>query len=670
MNRTLRLNWRRSAEDIAKRTTAYLSWQDELVQSICDMQQDDVGFEQVKQLAYLDAKIARESIEVVLPAFCASNDPAVRSASMEAKTKLLSMWQSRAQNRKLYDKLKNVTCPAGAGPQDQRLLNVMFKQFEKNGAALSEELNGKVTALREEQAQLCGEFEQTINECTDSVKLSESEVKDLSPSQVSKLSTTEQGQLEVGLKFPEVFPLLTTIKDEGVRRKLDVARLSRCPDNLNRLSKLLKIRHEAATMLGYGSHADYMMDGRLAKSSESVREFLTSTLDLLRSKAQAQVETLAAFKAQLMAEEDGVTAGVKPWDVHFLTKKQKEELYSYDDVAVSEYFPLPHVLQGIFDMYSELLGVEFEELDDDVWDESVRMFQVTDQATKEVLGYFFLDLFPRDGKYSHQCVLPITPCFVDEDGTKHLPAVAMVGNFPKPTEDQPQPLLRHTQVETLFHEFGHVMHGVCTNSKYSLFSWAWSAVPWPGGVEYDFLETPSMMFQNWVWEVPVLQMLSSHVETKLKLPTELAEKVISARQHNKAWAESRYMALALVDLELHSSDVHADTAMELYNKYMKQYGLLDIPDDDTAHFLSTFYHLVMGYDAGYYSYAWSEAYSDDLCLEFKTSDQGLLNPVLGRRFRDCILEPGATVAGTDMIRRFLGREPSTDPFIKRLLSDS
>jgi len=287
--------------------------------------------------------------------------------------------------------------------------------------------------------------------------------------------------------------------------------------------------------------------------------------------------------------------------------------------------------------------------------------------SSDILGYFYLDLFPRPGKYSHQCVYPLRPSYHCGD-SRVRPACANIGNLTPNKEGKPS-MLPFSQVVTFFHEFGHVMHCVLTKSKHSIQAWAWSAVPWPGGVEQDFLEVPSMMLENFVWQPEILRRLSKSKEG-FPLPEATIDALCRSRFVMDSYSTTKYLSMSLYDIKVHSGSEpflykgNEYDAVSLYDAMVtNNTGVASIPG---AFPVASWFHLMMGYDAGYYSYIWSEAFAADLFSEFEKMETGIVDNELGERYRDAILSPCAMYDGETMLRSFLGRQPSKDAFVNRM----
>jgi thimet oligopeptidase len=290
------------------------------------------------------------------------------------------------------------------------------------------------------------------------------------------------------------------------------------------------------------------------------------------------MKQLSELKREMNPEE----GELQTWDMMYYMREYKARFAGIDDAVLRQYFPLEHVKQTILSIYEKLLGLKFmQEKDVEVWHDDVECYSVFDAATDELQGYFYLDLFPRPGKYSHQCVYPLRPSYILENGERVLPACVNLGNLTAPRPGSPS-LLLFREVETFFHEFGHVMHCVLTNSKHSLHAFSWSAVPWPGGVEQDFLEIPSMMLENFVWQPEVLKLLSHNIADGSRLPDATIKALNESRSLMTGYTKTKYLAMAMYDLHVHCSasapyrlDGECHDVTSLFNVMMKKYTGID-----------------------------------------------------------------------------------------------
>ena len=357
-------------------------------------------------------------------------------------------------------------------------------------------------------------------------------------------------------------------------------------------------------------------------------------------------------KLQELMDEDLGGEQLQPWDWQFYDTMQRKRDYGVDDNEVAEYFPLDAVVTGMFDICSEMFGIEFREVaDPNAWHPDVNVYEISDQESGRAIGHYYADLHPRPGKYGHAACWRLRPGFQDVDGYR-MPVSAVAANFTKPTADSPS-LLKHNEADTLFHEFGHVLHNLLTEVATPRFSGTQT--------ERDFVEAPSQIMENWMWEPEVLGRFARHYETGEAIPASLVDKMVAARNQNVGLKTLRQVFYGTYDLAMHGGDAPMD-AVEAYDAFVH---LTLVPPHTGTHFGASFGHMMSdGYTAGYYGYLWSNVYGDDMFSIFE--DEGVLNPDVGMRYRGAILAKGGTMDGLDLLRGFLGRKPSPAAFLRKI----
>ena len=534
---------------------------------------------------------------------------------------------------------------------DRRLLEFQLRDFRRNGMELDAELRGHAQELMERLVTLGTRFRRNIDEYEDHIIVDRKGLAGLPESYIERLERVEDDdgdpRWKVGLDYPELHPFLENADDGALRRALGVKSYHRGGEqNVRILEEAIAVRDEAARLLGYESWAAYKLEVKMARDAARVSEFLDDLVARVRPKAALDIEALGDAKRAHLGEDAGA---VGLWDWRYYTQRILKERYDVDPFVVAEYFPLDQVLEGMFDLYQRLVGARFVRLDHSAaWHPDVHLYAVEDAATGEVRAHFYLDLHPRQGKYGHAAAFTLRYGRGLPDGTYQRPVSAMVANFTKPTSASPS-LLRHSEVVTLFHEFGHILHQTLTRSPHVRFSGT--------SVERDFVEAPSQMLEHWCWEPAVLASFARHHETGDAIPPDLVARMIEAKNVSSGVIAHRQLYLGLVDMAYHGPGAEKDTgaiARELH-------PMTGFEFEDGTQFQAGFGHL-FGYDAGYYGYMWSKVFGDDMYTRFEAGDV----ESVGGDYRRLVLERGGTVDGDVIVRDFLGREPDNTAFLRDL----
>jgi len=370
----------------------------------------------------------------------------------------------------------------------------------------------------------------------------------------------------------------------------------------------------------------------------------------LLPKANAELAQLKSLKAA-----SGDSSTFAAWDFYYYQNQLVKTKYAVDDEAVRQYFPVSKVVPAVMGIYQKLLGVTFHPIvPADAWAPGVLEFSISDNASGKPIGWFFLDLYPRQGKFAHFANFPLRPGRVLPDGSWQMPVSSIIGNWPVATPGKPA-LLSHDDVVTFFHEFGHLMHSTLSTAPYETY--------YGTAVREDFVEAPSQMLENWMWQPSILKAVSANVETGKPLPDDLIKKMIALKhvseESSTYWTGQAF--LASYDMTIHSSGPAVDVTRVYFDLKKKLTTLPAVPGTIPE---ASFGHLAGGYDAGYYGYLWSRVYAQDMFTVFQKG--GLENPAVGARYRKDILEPGGSVEPDQLLRNFLGREPSYDAFYKDL----
>lgn len=579
-----------------------------------------------------------------------SADKAVRDAGHACETRIEKLLVDVYAREDLYRTLKDSAARAAADltGADKLLAEKTLQDFRRNGLDLPPLERARYKLLKKRLVDMELTFGKNLNEVADSLAFAREELEGLPEDYIGRLERLPDGRYKVTLDYPDYFPFMSNAKSEDARRRLDALMKNRAyPENVALLEEILPLRLRLARMLGYPTHAHYVLEERMAKSPEEVSRFLKRMRRRLARKAKPELKEMLALKRR----DDPGAKGFFSWDYFFYDNLLKRTRYEVDDEKVKEYFPMEKVTEGMLDLYQRLLGVRFRRVEPaEAWHDDVARYEAADAGSGEVYGHFYMDLHPREGKYKHAAAFTLIGGRREADGSYRAPVSAMVANFNKPGADRPS-LLKHDEVETYFHEFGHIMHQVLTRADHPRFAGT--------RVARDFVEAPSQMLENWVWKKEVLKSLSGHYRTGETLPEELLQRMIEAKNLNSGLRYLRQSAYAAVDQAYHQA--RREDTTETYRKLYDEITL--IPLAPGTHPQASFGHL-MGYAASYYGYMWSEVFSADMFSRFEK--EGVLDPALGRRYREVILEPGGGEEAGELLRRFLGRAPDETAFLKSI----
>lgn len=589
--------------------------------------------------------VSQASGQYAFMAYVASDDE-LREAGRAAEERIEKYLVDLSFREDLYAAIKAYADRGESlGPDEQRLLDFELRDYRRNGFELAEAERARVRELSDELVSLGVEFQKNVSEWDDGILVSRDELSGLPDAFIDSLRTEKvEGETHhrVSLDYPEFFPFMGKAQSSELRRALFAKEQVKGGDaNVAVLERALAARREAAGLLGYDSWASYAHEVCMSKERERVASFLAD----LRERLSAKVEGDVA----LMAEVKGGPVNI--WDWRYCHDQLLQTRFAVDDFEVAQYFPLDACLEGLFAVCQNLLGVRFEARPDaPVWHEDVQAFDVYEADGDEPFARFYMDLFPRPNTYGHAAAFTLRGGRVLPDGSYQKPVSAIVANFTKPSADTPS-LLRHSEVETLFHEFGHILHQTLTRATYARFSGT--------RTERDFVEAPSQMLEHWVWDREVLASFTRHYETGEPLPDSLLDSMLAAKTLSSGVMTVRQLYFAHLDQAYHAPGFDGDSTAAT----RELHEITSFPYTPDTHFQSGWGHL-FGYDARYYGYLWSHVFGDDMFTRFE--GEGLLNPELGAEYRQTVLERGGSVDGDQLVRDFLGREPNSDAFLRGL----
>jgi thimet oligopeptidase len=587
-----------------------------------------------------------------------STNAALRDAATD-QSKILQEWSVGLDYREdVYKAVKAYfdTHPKLAG-EDAKLLKETMRDYRRAGLELPKAKRDEVEKLRKKLSGLVTDFETNVTKAQQAVPFTKEELAGV-PEDFLSQKGVKTGENQYAIMANVTWHFVTVMenaKSEATRRKLQTVRDNLARDkNVPLLQEILVMRDTIAHKLGYKTWADYQIETKMAKTAATATEFLNKLKVGLQPKFDAEVKELRDLKTK---DTGNPNAQIYLWDWRYYTTQLKKEKYTIDAEALKVFFPYQKVLEGMFTVYQSIFGLKIERIDAPYkWVEDLQLYAVSDSKTGEPLGLFYLDMFPREGKYNHFAQFGMIEGKALPNGKYQRPTVGLICNFPPPAKDKPS-LLSHREVETLFHEFGHAMHSILTRAKYGRF--AGTSVP------RDFVEAPSQMLENWVWDKKVLDSFAAdYRDPSKKIPKEILDKLKEAKLATEGVFYRRQLGFGLTDLTLHTQ-IHADNAQEVVPLSNKIVGEVFFPEPENTAFVGYFGHL-MGYDAGYYGYAWADAIAADMATVFEKSPLGYYDPVAGRRLRKEVYEPGDSRDVNVSIEKFLGRPRSIEPFLKTI----
>lgn len=580
-----------------------------------------------------------------------STDKQFRDAANDLQMQISQYMVDVATRRDVYKAIREYTdTNPRLDPVQAKLVKEMLIGFKNSGMDLNDADLEKFKALNKEKAEYIIKFDKNIQEYKDPLAVTQEQLQGLGEDYIKKLSKTDDGKYLVTLDYPDYVPFMQNADDEQARKELEFKFNRRGgQENVELLEKTLTLRREIALLLGYKNHAELRLEDRMAKNPKTVMAFLKDLQKKLKPLGKKEDKEMIAYKNSKTGKNSRT---LYSWESGYWSNKFRKENLELDSEKIKEYFPSQVVIDGMLDLFGGVFGITFEPVDIPVWHPDVKAFKIKDKASGELVAYFYMDLYPREGKYKHAACFGLVEGEEKQDGTYQNPFVAIVANLNKPSGDTPS-LLKHSEVETLFHEFGHVLHNALTKAKYSAFSGT--------SVSWDFVEAPSQMLERWAWDPQVLKKISKHYKTGEALPDDLIKRMIAAKNFGAGGMYLRQDFFAQYDMTLHTADTTPDTT-KLYFELTKKIRGLPLTKGTIPQ--ASFGHIMGGYDAGYYGYLWSEVIAEDFFGEFKKN--GIFNPETGLKFRREILEKGGTLDEEKMVENFLGRPADNKPFLKSI----
>lgn len=581
-------------------------------------------------------------------------DEDVRNAARVAEARIQQWAVDLIFRDDLYEAVSGFAATeeaAGLTGERGRLLEFTLRDLRRAGHELDPDIRAEVRELTSRLVELGVQFEQNIAEHKDALIVTREDLDGLPEPYIEGLAPgDEEGTYKVTMAYPDVIPFLENAHRRDLREELSYKFNTRAVEkNKPILEEAVRIRARIAELFGQPSWAHYQLEERMAKDPAAVERFYD---ELVPPLTEAGEREIAEMEKLLRADTGDPGARLEVWDWRYYHTRLRRERHGVDPNEVAEYFPLESVLDGLFSVTGEVFGLEYRPADLATWHPDVQPYAVHDKASGKLIGHFHMDLFPREGKFSHAAAFTLIPGRRLADGSYQKPMSAIVANFTKPSGTRPS-LLQHQEVETLFHEFGHILHQVLTRAELVRFSGS--------STERDFVEAPSQIMEHWTWRPEVLATFARHYETGEPIPESLVKAMVEARNLNIALQTLRQAQFGIFDLLIHGPGA-ATIDLEDANRKATEVSLL--PFHEGTFFPASFGHMLGGYDAGYYGYLWSEVYGDDMFSRFEA--EGVTDPQVGAEYRRIVLESGGSRDGMELLVEFLGRQPSNEAFLRKL----
>jgi Zn-dependent oligopeptidase len=565
-------------------------------------------------------------------------------------------------NEKLFKRVKSVYDQKDKltlTTERATLLDKKFKGFSRNGALLSEENKLKLREIDTELAKLKLTYGENVLAETNNYQLhitNEADLKGLPDGAKEMAASLAKSKKLDGwvftLDFPSYLPFVTYVENRELRAAIAIAAGKKAFqnnefDNRENVKRIVELRHKRANLLGYESHSHFVLEERMAQNPEKVKAFLNDLLQKAKPAAEREFAELTAFAKDL----DGIEQ-LEKWDGAFYSEKLKQKLFSLDDELLKPYFKLENVLNGAFTIAEKLFGIRFKEVFDiDKYHNDVQTFEVLD-FEGELVAIFYADFFPRKGKRNGAWMTSFKPQYI-KNGVNERPHVSIVCNFTPPTETKPS-LLTFNEVTTLFHEFGHALHGMLANTTYPSLSGT--------SVYWDFVELPSQVMENWCYEPEALALFAKHYLTGEVIPQHFVEKIKESASFLEGMATMRQLSFGLLDIAYHAKVQTIDDVKAFEKKAFEGTSLY--PDVEENCMSTSFSHIFQGgYSSGYYSYKWAEVLDADAFAYFQ--EKGIFNHEVATKFKDNVLSKGGTELPMELYKKFRGQEPKVEALLKR-----
>tara|TARA_B110000902_G_scaffold265942_1_gene351858 strand:+ start:4114 stop:6129 length:2016 start_codon:yes stop_codon:yes gene_type:complete len=593
----------------------------------------------------------------------AETNDAIQKIAQEVSPLLTEFSNDVALNVALFERVKsvyNAKETLSLSKEQQTLLDKKYKGFSRNGANLNDAQKEVLRIIDKEQSQLKLTFGENILAETNRYELLITESADLEGLPEGAMEAAKQLAVEknkegwlITLDYPSYVPFMTYAKNRGLRKKLALAFGQKgfqndALDNQEIVLKIAQLRFKRAQLLGYETHAHFVLEERMAKTPETVQNFLEDLLSKALPAAKKEFKELEDFAIKL----DHIDR-LEKWDSAYYSEKLKQERFNFDDEQLKPYFKLENVIEGAFEVAQKLFGLHFTQSHDiDTYHKDVMTYTVED-SQQNLVAVFYADFFPRAGKRNGAWMTSYKPQFVKNDKNER-PHVSIVCNFTKPTSTKPS-LLTFNEVTTLFHEFGHALHGMLADTIYPSLSGT--------SVAWDFVELPSQIMENWCYEKEALALFAKHYETGASIPMDLIDKIKAAATFQQGMQTMRQLSFGLLDMNWHGIDPREITDVKQHETTAFKETQL-FPEVKENCMSTAFSHIFQGgYSSGYYSYKWAEVLDADAFEFFKETD--LFDPKIAEAFKTNVLSKGGTQDPLELYIKFRGQKPKVEALLKR-----
>lgn len=566
-------------------------------------------------------------------------------------------------NQGLFQRIKTVYEQRDSlelNPEQYTLLEKKYKSFSRNGANLNDADKKRLREIDAELAKLKLTFGENVLAETNKYEMlltNEEDLKGLPEGEKEAAAHLAESKGKKGwlitLDYPSYIPFMKYAENRELRKELSMAFGSKgfhndALDNQENVLKIVNLRHERANLLGYPTHAHFVLEERMAETPEKVLDFLNELLEKAKPAAEREFAELEAFAKEL----DNIDT-LQKWDSAYYSEKLKQKLFNLDDEKLKPYFKLENVIDGVFKVAEKLFGLSFKEVSSiDKYHEEVKTYEVYDDAGN-FISLFYADFHPRPGKRGGAWMTSFKPQFT-LNGTNSRPHISNVCNFTRSTSKKPS-LLTFNEITTLFHEFGHGLHGMLANTTYPSLSGT--------SVYWDFVELPSQVMENWCYEKEALELFAFHYETGELIPMELVEKIKESSNFQEGMATLRQLSFGFLDMAWHGKDPSSINNVKAFEDQAFE-GTRLFPETPETCMSTSFSHIFQGgYSSGYYSYKWAEVLDADAFAFFK--ENGIFNREIAEKFKENVLSKGGTENPMDLYKRFRGSEPNIDALLER-----